>query len=80
MVRTSVPALKPPDPETACPTEMGRVRIVESKGAITSVLRNRSMINSKDFSLKASSFLARSNLVRLSSKSSWEISLPSKSC
>ena len=38
MVRTSVPLLKPPEPETAWPIETGRVSIVQSKGARTSVL------------------------------------------
>jgi len=33
MVDTSVPLLNPPEPETACPTETGRVRTVQSNGA-----------------------------------------------
>jgi hypothetical protein len=43
MVSTSVPELKPPDPETACPMETGRVRTVQSKGATMRVRRRRSL-------------------------------------
>src|SRR2546423_9355384 len=40
MVNTSVPLLNPPEPETACPTETGRVRTVQSNGAWIFVLVN----------------------------------------
>ena len=60
IVSTSVPLLNPPEPDTAWPIETGRVRIVQSKGARTSVLVSRSSMIARSFCDRSSAFLARS--------------------
>ena len=67
MVSTSVPELKPPEPLTAWPFETGRVSTVQSKGAVTRVLRSLSFTRSRVFCARSVSFFASANRVRVSS-------------
>src|SRR5205823_2216844 len=80
MVSTSVPLLNPPEPETACPTETGRVRMVQSNGARICVLVNWYSIRWSAFSVRSRAFRASSYWVRVSSNNSWEISFSAYNC